>query len=71
MTVTASIGNGSGSAVHQIPAIVWISDSRRTVLGINDPVVIRTVSKNGRLTIGEDVGISGGSIRAAHRVGIG
>lgn len=48
-----------------------ISDSRRTALGINHPVVLRTLSSAAQLTIGDDVGISGGSICAALRVEVG
>ncbi|MCO4253151.1 acyltransferase [Pseudarthrobacter raffinosi] len=48
-----------------------ISDSRRTALGVNHPVVLRTLSPTAQLIISDDVGISGGSICAAHRVEIG
>lgn len=48
-----------------------VSDSRRTALGINHPVVLRTLSPAAQLIIGDDVGISGGSICAAYRVEIG
>jgi acetyltransferase-like isoleucine patch superfamily enzyme len=48
-----------------------VSDSRRTALGVNHPVVLRTIVPVAELIIGDDVGISGGSICAAYRVEIG
>jgi acetyltransferase-like isoleucine patch superfamily enzyme len=48
-----------------------ISDSRKTALAVNHPVVLRTLSEHARLEIAEDVGISGGSICAGVSVIIG
>ncbi|MDQ0279284.1 acetyltransferase-like isoleucine patch superfamily enzyme [Arthrobacter silviterrae] len=48
-----------------------ISDSRRTALGINHPVVLRTLFPSAELIIGKFAGISGGSICVAYRVEIG
>lgn len=45
----------------------WFSNP----LGINHPLIICTWSNNAQITIGDDVGISGGSIVAAERVQIG
>ena len=50
---------------------VLCSDSRFTDLGINHRVVIRTLSSTAKITIGDDVGISGGSICALTEVKIG
>lgn len=48
-----------------------VSDSRRTALGVNHPVVIRTFTANAEIVIGEHVGISGGSICAARKIEVG
>jgi acetyltransferase-like isoleucine patch superfamily enzyme len=48
-----------------------ISTSRRTALGVNHATVLRTLLPNASISIGEDVGISGGSICAAIKVVIG
>jgi acetyltransferase-like isoleucine patch superfamily enzyme len=50
---------------------VLCSDSRRTALGVASPVVLRTVLSGARLSIGDDVGISGASICSAASVQIG
>jgi acetyltransferase-like isoleucine patch superfamily enzyme len=47
------------------------SDSRYTALGVNHPVVLRTLRAGAMLTIGADTGVSGGSICAAMSVTIG
>jgi acetyltransferase-like isoleucine patch superfamily enzyme len=51
--------------------LVVISISRSTALGVAHPLVIRTLRAGAELEIGDDVGISGGSICAAYRVSIG
>jgi len=51
--------------------VVLCSDARFTVLGVNHPVVLRTLTSSARLVIGDDCGISGASICAAERVEIG
>jgi acetyltransferase-like isoleucine patch superfamily enzyme len=48
-----------------------ISSSHYTPLGINHPVVLRTIQPGARVNIGERVGISGGSICAAQSIEIG
>lgn len=60
-----------GSKLHIGERVRLVSDSRRTALGVNHPVVLRTVSPEAELIIGDDVGISGGSICSAYRVTIG
>ena len=50
---------------------VLCSDSNFTALGVNHPVVIRTLKQGAEIVIGEDTGISGGSICAASSIRIG
>lgn len=50
---------------------VLISSSRSTALGVNHAVVLRTLLPGATLSIGNHVGMSGGSICAAYRVEIG
>lgn len=47
------------------------SDSRFTALGVSHSVVLRTLRQHARISIGQDTGISGGSISAAVSVTIG
>jgi acetyltransferase-like isoleucine patch superfamily enzyme len=47
------------------------SDSRYTALGVNHPVVLRTLNAGALIEIGADTGISGASICAATKVSIG
>lgn len=51
--------------------VVLCSKSRYTALGVNHPVVLRTLAPKARIVIGRNVGISGGSICAAVEVVIG
>jgi len=51
--------------------VVLCSDSRFTALGVNHPVVLRTLRPQAEILIGADTGISGGSICAALRVSLG
>lgn len=51
--------------------VVLCSDSRFTALGVNHPVVLRTLRAGAEIVIGNDCGISGGSICAAVRVELG
>lgn len=51
--------------------VVLCSDSRFTALGVNHPVILRTIRRDAAIHIGDDTGISGGSICAARRVHIG
>jgi len=48
-----------------------ISVSFATALGVNHPVVLRTLSRKAEIEIGSHVGISGGSICAARSIVIG
>ena len=50
---------------------VICSDSEMTALGVNHPVVLRTLAPGAAIVIGKNTGISGGSICAAIRVEIG
>ena len=47
------------------------SNSKSTALGVNHPVVIRTLEKGAKIVIEENVGISGASICAAKYIRIG
>ena len=48
-----------------------ISSSRRATLGVNHPVIFRTVGPGAKIILGDDVGITGGTICAALRLEIG
>lgn len=50
---------------------VLCSKSGRTALGVNHPVVMRTLTSEAAIFIGNNTGISGGSICAARLVKIG
>ncbi len=50
---------------------VLCSDSEFTALGVNHPVMLRTLRPDAEIVIGADTGISGGSICAASSVRIG
>jgi acetyltransferase-like isoleucine patch superfamily enzyme len=50
---------------------VLCSDSQFTALGINHPIVIRTLRQGAEIVVGEDTGMSGGSICAASSIRIG
>ena len=60
-----------GSTITIGRRVVLISDSRYTALGVNHPVVLRTLAKSAELHIGDDTGISGAAICAAEKVVIG
>jgi acetyltransferase-like isoleucine patch superfamily enzyme len=51
--------------------VVLVSDSWYTALGVNHPVVLRTLGPGAEIVINDDVGISGGAICAARRIAIG
>lgn len=53
------------------PHVLMISCSHYTALGVNHPVVLRTLQQGAEIILGDRVGISGGSICAAQRVEIG
>lgn len=60
-----------GSRVYVGSRGQFVSRSMHTALGVNHPVVIRTLSSDAEIVIGEDFGMSGGSICARDRVQIG
>lgn len=51
--------------------VTFISANFATALGVNHPVVLRTMAAGARISVGDRVGISGGSICAAALVEIG
>lgn len=60
-----------GSRIEIGENCVICSDSKNTTLGVNHPLVLRTLRPGARIVIGKDTGISGGSICAALSVKIG
>jgi acetyltransferase-like isoleucine patch superfamily enzyme len=60
-----------GSQCHIGAGSTLISTSFATALGINHPVVLRTLTAGASIRIGARVGISGGSICAATQIEIG
>jgi acetyltransferase-like isoleucine patch superfamily enzyme len=60
-----------GSYIEIADKCVICSDSSMTALGVNHPVVIRTLRKGAMISVGHDTGISGASICAALNVTIG
>jgi acetyltransferase-like isoleucine patch superfamily enzyme len=60
-----------GSEISLGRDVTLISSSFATALGVNHPVVLRTLRPGARIRIGERVGISGGTICAADLVEIG
>lgn len=60
-----------GSSIRLGDRVVLCSDSRFTDLGVNHPVVLRTLRTGAKIVIGNDCGISGGSICAARRIEMG
>lgn len=61
----------SGSRIQIGARCVLCSDSQVNALGINHPVVLRTLRPGAEIVIGEDTGMSGGSICAASSIRIG
>lgn len=61
----------NGSTIEIGAGSVICSDSEMTALGVNHPVVLRTLTPGAVIVIGKNTGISGGSICAATRVEIG
>jgi acetyltransferase-like isoleucine patch superfamily enzyme len=60
-----------GSSIYLGRDITLISASFATALGVNHPVVLRTLRAGAQIRIGDRVGISGGSICAARLIEIG
>lgn len=65
----AAVAPGSTFAIGE--RCLLISKGEETALGTNHPIVLRTVLPSAQLVIGDDVGVSGGSIIAAYSVSIG
>lgn len=61
----------AGSRIQIGARCVLCSDSRINALGINHPVVLRALGPGAEIVIGEDTGMSGGSICAASSIRIG
>lgn len=61
----------AGSRIQIGARCVLCSDSQINALGINHPVVLRTMRPGAEIVIGEDTGMSGGSICAASSIRIG
>lgn len=59
-----------GSTIRLGDRVVLCSDSRFTALGVNHPVVLRTLRPGAEIFIGNDTGISGGTICSAVSVNI-
>ena len=64
------INIGKDSEIILMDNVILCSDSRFTQVGINHPVILKT-SKHAKLIIGNDTGISGGTIYANKKVEIG
>ena len=64
-----SIADGSSIVIGSNCSLCSVSDY--TALGVNHPVVLRTLRSRARITIGSDTGMSGGVICAASEVVIG
>lgn len=60
-----------GSRIQIGARCVLCSDSQVNALGINHPVVIRTMRPGAEIVIGDDTGMSGGSICASSSIRIG
>lgn len=60
-----------GSRIQIGARCVLCSDGQINALGINHPVVLRTLRPGAEIVIGEDTGMSGGSICAAGSIRIG
>jgi acetyltransferase-like isoleucine patch superfamily enzyme len=65
------VSRADGSEIQIGARVVLCSSSTHTALGINHPVILRTLRPGARIIIGDDVGVSGGSICAAVEIFIG
>ena len=61
----------SSSTIRIGARAMIVSTTARTAIGLHHPVVLRTVHADAIIEIGDDVGMSGGTICAAMRVTIG
>jgi acetyltransferase-like isoleucine patch superfamily enzyme len=60
-----------GSKMEIGKNLTLISESFFSEPGVNHPVILRTLTSNANLRIGDDVGISGGGICCAEKISIG
>lgn len=60
-----------GARIELGQRVTLCSTSRSTTLGVSHPVILRALRQGATLTIGDDVGISGGSICATSSITIG
>jgi acetyltransferase-like isoleucine patch superfamily enzyme len=60
-----------GSTIFIGDRVVLCSDSRFTDLGVNHPVVLRTLRAGAQIVIGNDSGLSGSSLCAAISIQLG
>lgn len=60
-----------GSSIQIGPRAVLISRSSSTALGVSRPVILRTLARGARITIGADCGLSGTTMCAAVSVELG
>lgn len=60
-----------GSEIEVDARVVLCSDPEMTALGVSRPVILRTLSQQARIKIGEDSGLSGTTICAARSISIG
>lgn len=65
------VAMAKGTRIRIGDRVALYSDSRFTALGVNHPVALRTLRPDAEIIIGNDCGISGGSICAAIRVELG
>ena len=65
------VSMAKGSVISINDRVVLCSDSRFTAIGVNHPVVLRTLRSDAKIVIGENTGMSGGSICAALSVVLG
>lgn len=68
---TPIVSMSERSRIHLGERVTLCSDSRLTALGINHPVIMRTILPGAEIYVGDDVGISGGTICAAVCIKIG
>lgn len=65
------ISMAKGSSIHIEDGAMLTSTSQFTALGVNHPVILRTLRPGAKIEIGNDVGMSGVTICAAQSVRIG
>ena len=65
------VSMAKGSRICLGDRVVLCSDSRFTALGVNHPVLLRTLRPGAAIIIGKNTGISGGAICAAMSIEFG